>query len=96
ERIKADLASGKLKTTGAEGFKPQAIMTPLQKLQAELDAAQKSVDSSKKPTKPDNSNNNSMQAETINNIDNLVIVSSDPTGDARQVLNDLAAAKGRC
>ena len=95
-KIEADLASGKLKTSGVDGFKPQQIQTPLQKLQSELNAAQKAVDSSKKqPVKTDN-NNNGMQAETINNIDNLVIVSSDPTGDARQVLNDLAKNKGRC
>lgn len=96
ERIKADLASGKLKTTGAEGFKPQAIMTPLQKLQAELDAAQKAVDSSKNKPNKNTSNSQETEGGTNVNVENLVIVSSDPTGDARQVLNDLAANKGKC
>ena len=96
ERIKADLASGKLKTTGAEGFKPQAIMTPLQKLQAELDAAQKAVDSSKNKPNKNTSNSQETEGGTNVNVENLVIVSSDPTGDARQVLNDLAASKGKC
>ena len=96
DRITADLASGALKTSGVDGFKPQQIQTPLQKLQSELNAAQKAVDGSKKqPAKPDNNDSQSGDS-MVNNIENLVIVSADPTGDARQVLNDLAKNKGRC
>jgi tape measure domain-containing protein len=94
-KITADLASGKLKTTGADGFTPQQIKTPLQKLQEELQSAQKAVDSSKKQPKPVSKSEESGGGTNVN-VENLVIVSNDPTGDARQVLNDLAANKGKC
>lgn len=103
-RIRADLASGRLKTTQGN-FTPEQMVTPLQKLQQELNAAQKAVDQKKQSEKKDPAKLYDLVAGIYgylkqngggNSVDNLVIVSSDPTGDAREVLNQLTRSKRNC